>query len=488
MSEQHKIQNKMVGAAKWSFFGECASKLIVPVTNMILARILEPQHFGVLSIVTMITNFADLFTDAGFQKYLVQHYFKTDEELHEYASVAFWTNMVITTIIWLIIFVIAVPLSIALDKPGYQWVIRIGSMKLFLTAFTSVQRAIYQRSFDYKTLSWVRIIVAMIPIVVTIPLALNGFLYWSLIIGTLASEFVYALILTVKSKWKPGRYYSFEKLKKMFSFSVWSLIEQFTIWISNYADTLILSVFLTDYMVGMFTQPESMISSFFGVFSASVVGVLFSALSRLNDVNDEKGFWNTTLKTQLLLASIVFPLSMGIYLYRELATQIMLGEQWKEATIVVGTMALATGIQVVLNNTASEIYRAKGEPKVSVVAQTVYILFSVPLAIISIKHGFETFVKVKALRIIIFTLIHYAIIKTKYKVKIQSILKNISYPFIATLVMGIGVKLIQIWAKDNLLIGILGIPFGAIIYLLVVCQFKPVKTIAVGMINKLFSK
>ena len=65
--------NKKIGmAAKWSIATEIAAKLISPVSNMILARFLTPEAFGVVATVTMVTSFADMFTDAGFQKYLVQ--------------------------------------------------------------------------------------------------------------------------------------------------------------------------------------------------------------------------------------------------------------------------------------------------------------------------------------------------------------------------------------------------------------------------------
>lgn len=485
MSEHHNIQNKMVGAIKWSFFGECAAKLVTPLTNMVLARILSPDDFGLLSIVTMITSFADMFTDAGFQKYLVQHHFQSEEELHEYASVAFWTNLFVTSLIWLVIVVIAVPLTVWLNKPGYQWVIRIGSMKLFLTAFTSVQRAIYQRSFDYKTLFYVRMAVAMVPIVITIPLALIGFDYWALIIGTLFSEFLYALILTIKSEWKPNRYYSLGKLKKMFSFSIWSLVEQFTIWLSCYADTLILSIFLTDYMVGMYTQPESTISSIFNVFAASIFGILFSALSRYNDQKDEKGFWNVVKKTQLSTAILVFPLSAGIYLYRELITEIMLGAQWQRAIIVVGLLSLSTGVQVVMNNTASEIYRAKGEPKTSVLAQLVYILCLIPISVMSVRHGFETFVRVRACMSIVFMLIHYSIIKIRYHINIGEFLNNVKSPLIATVIMYLIVRAIQLAAGELFLLKLLGIPAGVVVYIFAACRFQAIRGIVVGIIDRM---
>ena len=73
------IDERVGSAAKWSIFTEIIVKIISPITNMILARILVPEEFGVVATVTMIVSFADIFTDAGFQKYVVQHQFKTKE-------------------------------------------------------------------------------------------------------------------------------------------------------------------------------------------------------------------------------------------------------------------------------------------------------------------------------------------------------------------------------------------------------------------------
>ena len=89
--------NKKIGmAAKWSIATEIAAKLISPVSNMILARFLTPEAFGVVATVTMVTSFADMFTDAGFQKYLVQHEFKDKNDQYDSTTVAFWTNLAIS--------------------------------------------------------------------------------------------------------------------------------------------------------------------------------------------------------------------------------------------------------------------------------------------------------------------------------------------------------------------------------------------------------
>ena len=230
----NNVQEKMINAAKWSLGAEILAKLITPFTSMVLARILAPEEFGIVATVNMIISLADLLTDSGFSKYLVQHKFDNENELFEYSNTAFWSNLGISFMLWGIIVIFSTPLANLVGASGYELAIIISASKLIVTSFSGIQRAIYQRKFDYKTIFKIRLIVSLIPIFVTIPLSLLGCSYWSLIIATILNEAVYAIILTIKSSWTPKLYYSLEKLIKMLSFSIWSLFEQFTIWVTTY--------------------------------------------------------------------------------------------------------------------------------------------------------------------------------------------------------------------------------------------------------------
>ncbi len=74
------IDKKTQQGTKWSVLTEVGAKVISPIVNMILARLLTPEAFGVVATVTMITSFADIFSDAGFQKFLIQHDFKNQDD------------------------------------------------------------------------------------------------------------------------------------------------------------------------------------------------------------------------------------------------------------------------------------------------------------------------------------------------------------------------------------------------------------------------
>ena len=90
--------NKIQKSIGWSLFSEIAVKFVVPITNMILARVLTPDAFGVVAVCNMLISFVDLITDAGFGKYIVQHDFENDKDKENYINVSFWTNLGISVL------------------------------------------------------------------------------------------------------------------------------------------------------------------------------------------------------------------------------------------------------------------------------------------------------------------------------------------------------------------------------------------------------
>lgn len=149
------------------------------------------------------------FSDAGFQRYLIQHEFADDEERDRSTNVAFWSNLFLSFFIWGLIALFRNPLAELVGSPGLGLVLVVTCAGIPLTGFCSIQTALFKRNFDFKTLFWRRLVSILIPIFVTIPLAFWLRNYWALVIGTLASNVANAILLSVKSIWKPRRFYSF---------------------------------------------------------------------------------------------------------------------------------------------------------------------------------------------------------------------------------------------------------------------------------------
>ena len=181
------IQNQALNATKWSAIINILRKLISPITHMILARLLTPEIFGIVATLTIVISFADIFTDAGLQKFLIQHEFFSEDELHKSASVAFWTNLVLSIVIWIFIFIFRDKIAHLVGSDGYGFHLAIVALSIPLLSFSSIQQAIFRRDFDFKGMFIPSLINSLIPLFVTIPIAYFTRSCWSLIIGTLGS-------------------------------------------------------------------------------------------------------------------------------------------------------------------------------------------------------------------------------------------------------------------------------------------------------------
>lgn len=429
----NSLNNKIASAAKWSSITQIVAKLIAPITNMILARLLTPESFGVVATTTMVFSFADIFTDSGFQKYLIQHQFKDEKEMYNTATVAFWSNFIFSILLWVIIAIFSDSLAVLVGNPGLGNVIIISCLSLPLTSFSSIQIALYRREFDFKTLFKSQMIISLIPIIVTVPLALILRNYWAIIIGTIVGNLFNAIILMVKSKWKPRIYYNFSILKNMFSFSIWSLIEAITIWLTNYIGVFIVSFYMTSYHVGLYKTSINTVNQLTNLITMATTPVLFSALSCLQ--NDNILYEKMFFKFQRMVATIVIPMGFGIFLYRDLVTKILLGNQWLEANNFIGLWGMTSAIAIVLSHYSSEVYRSKGRPKLSVLAQVLHIIVLVPVIVFSSKRGFESLTIWRALVRLQMVLVHAVIMQKVIGISFTKVIKNIMPQILCTIIM-----------------------------------------------------
>ena len=473
------IDKKVVSATKWSTITEIAAKLVSPITTMVLARLLTPADFGVLVTATMVISFSEIFTDAGFQKYLIQKKFETEKDLKDTTTVAFWSNFVMSIAIWLVIVLFCGQIAELVGNPGRGNVIAISCICIPLAAFSSIQMALFKRKFDFKTLFWVRIIGILIPIVVTIPLAFFSRSYWALIIGMIALNASNAIILTIKSEWKPRLFYDWAIFKRMFSFSFWSMIEAVTVWLTSYVDLFIVGKLLNEHYLGIYRTSMSTVGQIMSLITAATTPVLFSALSRLQD--DENEFRCLFFRFQKIVGLLVIPLGVGIFLFRNLVTEILLGHQWLEAANFIGLWGLTSSITIVLSHYCSEIYRAKGRPKLSVLAQVLHIFCLVPVVLWAINYGFDFLCEMRALVRLTLIVINLAILYWLSKISPLQMLDNIKSSIIGSIVMILLFFLLTY--EKSIFIQISCVFLCSIVYLFVIMLFKEDRKILLSFKN-----
>ena len=462
------MDTKVVAAAKWSLITEILAKLITPVTNIILAHILAPTAFGILATIMMVISFAEMLADAGFQKFLVQYEFESEDEKQKNVSVAFISNIVLAIVLWLVIIIWRDELAILVGNEGLGFPLAIMGAMLPLGAFSSIQMAMYRRSFNFKFLLSIRMITIITPLFISIPMALAGFDYWSLIAGLLAAHLFTAIALCVRQEKLISIYFSSTVFRKMFSFSAWSLAEAFSIWLTAWVDTFIISHFLNAYYLGLYKMPTAIVTTVMAIATSSMAPVLFSALSRHqhNQVEFEKTF----LTFQRYMALFLVPLGVGMFVYQDFIVEILLGPQWKLAGIVLGSWALSSSLVTAISYLISEAFRAKGMPNVSFLAQMAHLFVLIPVIYVCVQYDFTTFVYARSIVRVQMIAVLFYLLAIYIGMNAWLVIRNIKSYIIASAVVGTG-SYVLLHLHNSMIWTIFCICISLILYLVVLYLF-----------------
>ena len=350
---------KTKNAFKWSSITEIITRLIAPITNMILARILLPEAFGMLTAILMIIAFAEVFVESGFQKFLIQHEFLNHEEENNYLCVAFWANLFFSLFIWILIILFRNQFASLIGNDSLGIPLSITGIVIPIYGIIGIQNCRLRKSLKFKKLFYVRIAAALVPIFVTIPCALLGFDYWSLIFGNIVGTIVRAIMLFIVDRFKPIWIFSKKIFIHMISYGIWTLVDGIAVWATTWIDTLLISRNLTNYYLGIYKNSIATITEFVAIVTSAVTPVLFASLSKIQD--DSLEFNRFFLSVQRTLCIFLMPMGAGLFFYRRLATYILFGNGWDEAADVVGIMAITIIMRTIFVSFYSDAYRAKGK-------------------------------------------------------------------------------------------------------------------------------
>lgn len=476
------LNTKVKYATKWSAITEIIAKLVLPITSMVLARILTPDAFGVVATISMIITFAEIFTDAGFQKYIIQHNFLDDLSFNNSVNVAFWSNLVLSLILWLIIVIFANPLARFVGNPGLGKVISISCISIPLAAFSSIQMAVYRRSFEYKTLFKVRMSGVVIPLVVTIPLAFLLKSYWAIIIGSIAQNIINAVLLTVYSSWKPRLFYDWTILKEMLSFSIWSMIESISIWLTSYVDVFVVGTLLSQHYLGLYKTTISLVGQIMGIITATTTSILFSALSRLQDNEEEfkKLFYDFQLKVSMLL----FPIGIILLSFNQPITNLLLGNQWLEASEFIGLWGVTSAITIVFASYCGEVYRAKGKPKVSVLVQWLHLIVLIPVIVVASKYGFRVLYISRSLVRIEAIIVNLVAVYLVAGLSVKCMMKNMIPVMLASFIMILVPCSYNLIQSTSIYMDFIVMIVTCIVYLLMLLLFPRTRSVIYNIIKR----
>lgn len=320
--ESNNEKKTVFSALMWKFlerFGVLGSQFVLQV---ILARLLDPEHYGVLSMMVIFTTLANVFIQRGFNTALIQNKDVTEED---YSSV-FWVTMGIAAIIYGVLFFSAPWIAAFYEMPDLVAPFRVLCLVLFPGAFNSIQLAKVSREMDFKMVFRSNVTAILVAGVVGITLAFFGAGLWALVAQNLINILVACIVMCFTVKWRPRLVCRLARIKVLFSYG-WKLL------VSGLMDTLyqdlrslVIGKKYDSGTLGYYNRGKQFPQFIINAVNATVQSVMLPAMSAKQE---EKNQLKTMMRRSIVLSSyITFPIMAGLAGVAEPLVRLLLTDKW----------------------------------------------------------------------------------------------------------------------------------------------------------------
>ena len=237
----------------WTAIERFAGVGISFISDVILARLLLPEDYGVIGMLTIFMVVAQQFLDGGLGAALIQ---KKNPTQVDYSTVFYW-NLLLSNFLYFVLFLIAPIVADFYRMPILCPVLRVQALILIISAMTIVQSNQLVRQFRFKKISVVKIISSLTALGITIALAYKGFGAWALVAHNLMIAIVPSAIYWFTNKWKPVWAFSWTSFKELFSFGVFVFLSNVLTSISNNVQGLLIGRFFNATTMGYYSKANA---------------------------------------------------------------------------------------------------------------------------------------------------------------------------------------------------------------------------------------
>lgn len=292
------------------------------VVQIILARLLLPEDYGLIALVTIFISIANVFVQSGFNTSLIQ---KKDADEVDFSSV-FYLSLAVSLVIYLVLFYFAPLIANAYQEPQLVLLLRVLSVTLFFGALNSIQNAYIARNMMFKKLFFSSFGAGMISGLIGIILAYNGAGVWALVVQQLVNQFIITLILWFIVKWRPKLLFSLERVKVLFAFGSKLLASSLLNSVYDNARSLIIGIGYDPEILGFYNRGKQFPQFFVTNIDSSIQSVMLPTLSSSQD--DKKVVKKIVRRSIITSTFLMFPLLVGLAAIAEPLVKLLLTDAW----------------------------------------------------------------------------------------------------------------------------------------------------------------
>ncbi|WP_407331002.1 lipopolysaccharide biosynthesis protein [Enterovibrio sp. 27052020O] len=399
------------------------------VSNVVLARLLTPQDFGLVAMVTVVATFIVMFKDLGLSQATVQSKVIT----HEQVSSLFWINVIFGFIAMLLTMLLSGYVADFYNQQELKNITLALSFGLFIGGATVQHQALLRRRMMYKQLALTEISSTIFGVGTAIILATLGYGYWSLIALQISQAAMSLILVFFFTRWVPSLYLKISHIKQMLVFGGYMTIYSFVNFFARNLDTILIGWKWGASPVGLYSRAYSLLLLPIGQITAPFSGVAVPTLSRLQDNPVEYSRYYFAMVRVIAFVSMPLIIVMSILSYEIVV--FLLGERWSEAAGIFKVLAFAAFWQPIAS-TVGWVYVSLGRVKRMMywgfIGTSVMGLFIV----LGLDEGAIGVAKYYAISmwILVLPLFHYAFYGTE--LSLTALLKELILPIMNSILIG----------------------------------------------------
>lgn len=441
----------------WRFLERCGAQGVTLIVSIVLARLLDPNVYGTIALVTIFTTIMQIFVDSGMGNALIQ---KKDADDLDFSSV-FYFNIVMCSVLYLIMFFLAPFIAKFYKIPELTAVVRVLSLILVISGVKNVQQAYVSRHLMFKRFFFATLGGTIGAAVIGILMAYFGFGVWALVAQMLFNTTIDTLILWITVKWRPKKMFSMQRLKSLFSYGWKLLISALLDTVYNNIRQLIIGKVYTKSDLAYYNNgkkyPEYLVSN----INTAIDSVLLPTMS--NEQNHPERVKSMTRRAIKTATFIIMPLMVGFAVCSRQLVSLILTDKWLPSVPFMQIFCISFAFYPIHTANLNAI-KAMGRSDLFLKLEIIKKSIGVVTIIIAIKFG----VMAMAYSMLITSFISQVVnsfpnkklLNYSYLEQVKDMLPQI----ILSLVMGAIVYAVTFLKLSSVITLVIQIPVGVVVY------------------------
>jgi lipopolysaccharide exporter len=458
-----------INGAKWTTISTVVNIGLQFAQIAILARLLEPTAFGIVSISTLVLNFLSIFAHFGFSNSIIYK----QESNQEILSTIYFLNIIIGLLMFIVIYVTAPLLVLYYKEPQLAEILRISAFYFPIVFLGQIYNILLEKELKFKSLALTDILCSILGTSVTIFLAYQGFQAKALIYGLLTSQIIKMVVQNIigRKYFSPVKYFNLNKIKDHLRFGIYNIGDSILSFANSNLDTIIIGGLLDVKQLGYYT-----IASQIAVYPVVrlcpiIIQISYPIMAKLKE--DLSQLKNAYLKIIDFLAYCNIPLLIGLYLMAANIIPLIYGPGW-DPTIPLIKIFVFMGISSCLMYPLSTVAYSIGKPNLLLYLNIITLIIKFPLIYLIASHyGVIGIALGLLITSFISLILNFYLIKYMLGDFLKSFLQNIAKPILFSLIMAGVILTYKYFIGDTGLIHItMQITLGGIVYMALTFKYK----------------